>query len=99
MTFLLLARLAAAQVNTGELRLKVIDPAGLGVKASVQVSSQASQYSNSLSTDGGGNLDLRRLPYGVYAVAAQGQGLKSPAKTIEVRSALPVDSTSMTPRP
>ncbi len=31
-----------AQVNTGELRLTVTDPAGLGLKASVTVSSAAS---------------------------------------------------------
>jgi len=93
MSVLLLGRLAVAQVDTGELRLKVVDPSGLGVKAAVEISSQSSQYSESLSTDAGGGLDLRRLPYGIYAVRAQGLGLKSAGKTIEVRSALPVEST------
>lgn len=90
--FLLVVRLAAAQADSGELRLKITDPAGLGLKAEVQVSSEAGQYSDSLSTDGAGNLDLRRLPYGLYSVAAQSPGFASAAKTIEVRSALPVES-------
>ena len=39
-----------AQVNTGELRLKIKDPNGLGLKATVALSSEANQYLSELTT-------------------------------------------------
>jgi hypothetical protein len=36
------------QSNRGELHLTVIDPAGLGVKTTVQIISEANQYRNTL---------------------------------------------------
>ena len=36
------------QSNSGELRLKVTDPSGLGVKTTVQIVSEANQYRNTL---------------------------------------------------
>ncbi len=36
------------QSNSGELRLRVMDPAGLGVKTTVQIVSQANQVPISL---------------------------------------------------
>ena len=35
-----------SQSNSGELRLRVTDPAGLGVRTTVQIVSQANQYRN-----------------------------------------------------
>jgi len=90
---LLSAELAHGQVYTGELRLKVTDPSGLGLKASVQLLSQGNQYKNTLATDKAGNLDIPGLPYGLYAVTAQGAGFAAVSKTVEIRSALPTDST------
>src|SRR5579871_1365202 len=55
-----------AQSNSGELRLRVTDPAGRGVQATVHVLSDANQYSAVLETDSQGNLNIARLPYGVY---------------------------------
>ena len=43
------------QANTGELRLKVTDPAGFGVKTTVQIVSKANQYRNNLVYDGSGH--------------------------------------------
>jgi hypothetical protein len=48
-----------AQVNTGELRLKVTDSTGLGLKATVVLSSEANQYFSELTTDAGFRLPSR----------------------------------------
>jgi hypothetical protein len=80
-----------SQSNSGELRLKVTDPAGLAVKASVQVVSEANQYRNTLTTDGQGNLEVKRLPYGIYKVSVSAEGLQTVAQTVEVRSAVPAE--------
>src|SRR3974377_1221220 len=50
-----------AQSNTGELRLKVTDPAGLGVKSSVELVSEANHYRRSFLTDDAGELLVKRL--------------------------------------
>jgi len=84
---------AQSQVYTGELRLKVTDASGLGIKASIRVLSQVSQYNNDVPTDDGGNLDIPGLPYGLYVVTAERQGFTPVAKTIEIRSPFPRDST------
>ena len=54
------------QSNSGELRIKVIDPGGLGVKITIQITSKANQYRNTLTTSDQGGLDVQRLPYGIY---------------------------------
>jgi hypothetical protein len=70
-----------SQSNTGELRIKVTDPTGLAVRCSAELISEANQYRNRLATDDQGNLDVQRLPFGVYQL-----GIK-----IEVRSSIPTD--------
>jgi hypothetical protein len=82
-----------AQVNTGELRLKVKDPAGLGIKASVTVSSEANQYSNAFTAGDTGEVDIKTLPYGIYLVRAEKRGFTATTETVEVRSALPAVHT------
>jgi TonB dependent receptor/TonB-dependent Receptor Plug Domain len=79
-----------AQVNTGELRLRVTDPAGWAIKASVTVSSEANQYRNTFTTNVG-ETDIRNLPYGMYLVHAEKQGFTAAAERVEVRSAVPVE--------
>ena len=80
-----------AQVNTGELRLRVTDSAGLGLKASVTVSSGSSQYRNALDTSAAGDVDLKALPYGIYLVRAEKAGFAARTETVEVRSSLPAE--------
>lgn len=80
-----------AQVNTGELRLKVTDPAGLGVKASISVANDASQYRKTFTTSEDGKADLKTVPYGIYLVRVQKQGFTSVTKRVEVRSAIPAE--------
>jgi hypothetical protein len=81
------------QRNSGELRLKVVDPSGLAVKTTVQITSEANQYRNSLTTDDQGNLDAKRLPYGIYLVQIQAPGFALLAESVEIRSAFPLDHT------
>jgi len=81
------------QSTTGELRLTVRDPAGLGVKATVDLVSQGSQYSQIFTTDPQGGVDAKRLPYGIYQVRIQAQGFAELTESVDIRSALPLDRT------
>ena len=80
-----------AQVNTGELRLRVTDSTGLGLKASVSVASDASQYRKMFESGLGGDLDVKNLPYGVYEVRVERVGFGVRGETVEVRSTLPAE--------
>src|SRR6202161_4651567 len=82
-----------AQSDTGALRLTVTDPAGLGLKCSVELVSQGNEYRQTFTTDDQGNLDAKRLPYGIYQVQIQAQGFALDSESIEIRSALPLDRT------
>ncbi len=82
-----------AQTNTGELRLKVTDPSGLGLKTKVEISSSANEYRSTLSTDNSGNAIAKNLPYGVYRITVQQAGFAPVSQTIEIRSALPENYT------
>jgi hypothetical protein len=82
-----------AQSATGELRLSVTDPAGLGLKSTVEIVSQANEFRHTFPTDAQGNLDAKRLPYGIYQVQIQMPGFAQVSETFEIRSALPLDHT------
>ncbi|MBV8631415.1 MAG: carboxypeptidase regulatory-like domain-containing protein, partial [Silvibacterium sp.] len=84
---------AFAQVNTGELRLRITDPAGLAVKASAQLISEANQYSNSVITNDSGYAQLARLPYGVYLLKISAPGFAPAEKRLQIASAIPVEAT------
>ena len=81
---------ALCQSNSGELRLHVVDPSGRGMPATVHLLSQANQYSVSLATDKQGNLDVARLPYGIYRLEIEQEGFAPMAETIAVRSSIPI---------
>jgi len=89
--FFLGISILSAQTNTGELRLKVTDPAGLGVKTRVKISSEANQYHNALATDDEGNAVAQRLPYGVYQIEVQQPGFADVSESIEIRSSIPME--------
>src|SRR6202167_4199562 len=80
-----------AQSTTGELRLPVTDPQGLGVKSTVDLVSQGTEYSQTFTTDSQGKLDAKRLPYGIYQVQIVAQGFTEVTESLEIRSALPLD--------
>ncbi len=88
---LIFALPALGQTNNGELRLKVVDPSGAGVKATVQVVSDANQYLNTLVTNDDGSLDVQRLPFGVYQIEIQRTGFANALENIQVRSSVPLE--------
>jgi hypothetical protein len=81
------------QSNRGELRLKVVDPKGTGVKTSVQFRSEANGYQNVLATDDQGSLVLRRMPYGIYQLIIEHAGFAVIADTVQINSAIAINYT------
>ncbi len=79
------------QSNKGELRLKVTDPDGLGVRTTVQIVSAANQYRNNLATSDQGFLDVQRLPYGLYQLEIRQPGFVVVLDTVEIHSAIPTE--------
>ena len=79
------------QSNSGELRLKVIDPSAAGVKASVEITSEANQFRKILTTDDQGKLDVQRLPYGIYQLEITQPGFAAVSESVEIRSSIPTE--------
>jgi outer membrane cobalamin receptor len=80
-----------AQSNNGELRLKVTDPSGLGVKTVVRIISEANQYRATLATGEHGSLNVQRLPYGIYRLEIEQTGFAPVSESVEIRSSLPAE--------
>ncbi len=80
-----------AQSDTGELRFTVTDASGLGLKATVELVSEATQFHENLTTDAQGHLEFKRLPYGVYTVSVSAGSFQTVSRTVEVRSAVPTE--------
>jgi hypothetical protein len=89
--FFLCALPLFCQTNSGELRLKVTDPSGLGVKTTVQVISEANQYRNTLATSDQGNLDVQRLPFGIYLLEIEQPGFAAASESVDIRSSIPTE--------
>ena len=81
------------QANRGELQLKVIDPAGLGAKASVRILSEANHYDQTIATNNEGRLTAQRLPYGLYQLQISEPGFADVSQPISIRSSIPVHLT------
>jgi hypothetical protein len=89
LSVLLCAALLTAQSNTGELRLKITDPSGSGVKSAVELVCEANEFRKLFATDDGGNAIARRLPFGVYQIRVEQPGFATYAESVEIRSASP----------
>ncbi|MGB2629470.1 MAG: TonB-dependent receptor [Candidatus Acidiferrum sp.] len=89
--FLFVATSLVGQSNYGELRLKVTDPSGLGVKTTVHLTSQANQYDNTLTTNEQGSMSIQRLPYGIYQIEITQSGFLPVSESVQIRSSLPTD--------
>jgi TonB-dependent Receptor Plug Domain len=81
------------QSNNGELRLKVTDPDGLGVKTNVQIVSEANEYRNNLTTGEQGFLDVQRLPYGIYHLEVTQPGFAAASEIVEIHSSISTEYT------
>ena len=79
------------QSNSGVVRLKVVDPAGLGLQTSVELVSEANQFRQSYVTDQAGALVARNLPFGMYHVDAKRPGFALYSSVVEIRSAISVE--------
>jgi hypothetical protein len=79
-----------SQSNHGELQLRVTDPSGRGVQSTVQVESDANQYHALLKTSAQGDLDVQRLPFGIYSLEIIQPGFAPVAESIAIRGSLPV---------
>ena len=91
--YFLCAILALAQNKSGELRLRTIDPSGLGIQTSVEITSQVNQYNNAFKTDDSGNLIVPRLSYGIYRIQVERESFAPLSQVFEIRSQLPTDLT------
>jgi hypothetical protein len=80
-----------AQSNTGELRVRVTDPSGSGVKSSVELVCEANEFRKLFVTDDGGNVAAKRLPFGLYRIHVEQQGFASFSGSVEVHSAAPTE--------
>jgi hypothetical protein len=87
--FLVSALPVFGQSNTGELRLSVTDPSGLGVRSSVELVCEANQFQGSYETDDSGNLVAKRLAFGVYRLRVERSGFAVLTDSMEIRSAIP----------
>ena len=79
------------QSNSGELRLKVIEPTGLGARATIQIVSSANQYRRAFVTSDQGSLDIEHLPYGIYQLEIERPGFAHRVDSVEIRSSLPTE--------
>lgn len=89
--FALLAAALFAQTDTGELRLKVTDQAGLPIPSTIELVSQSNQIRQRFDTDPDGTLVIKRLPFGLYHLQVEHAGFARLSNIIEVRSALRKD--------
>lgn len=80
-----------AQVNTGELRVVVTDPAGAAPHVPVTVSSEGTHYRNTLTTDSSGAIDCKELPFGIYSVQVDRPGFAPASISADIHSAIPVE--------
>lgn len=94
--FFLLAHLVSTkhligQSNSGELRLKVLDPDGIGLQSSVLLVCEANQVRRSYVTDESGSLEAKGLPFGIYRIEISRTGFATYSGIVEIRSAIPAN--------
>jgi outer membrane cobalamin receptor len=89
--FLCLSTCLSAQSNTGELRVRVVDPAGLGLRSVVELVCEANQVQRAYSTDVGGILEAKMLPFGIYRIQVRQKSFRTYSALVEIRSAFPLE--------
>lgn len=89
--YLIFAAQLFAQSNSGGLRLKIVDPTGLGLLSWVDLVSEANQFRQTYATDEAGNLVARNLPFGVYRLDVKRAGFAFYSGVVEIRSAIPTE--------
>ncbi|HKN73175.1 MAG TPA: TonB-dependent receptor plug domain-containing protein [Terriglobales bacterium] len=69
------------------------DPAGLAVKTTVQITSKANGYRNTLATSDEGRLNVQRLPYGIYQLEIEQPGFAQISESVDIHSSIPTEYT------
>ncbi len=81
---------AVAQRATGELRITVTDPAGLGLAASGTVRSLSTQDRRDIVTGPDGHETLTAIPFGHYVLTVESPGFAPFRGTVDIRSEVPI---------
>src|SRR6266542_1246222 len=80
---------ASAQVERGELQLRVTDPTGAPLRTTGILASEAPQLYRTFETDNAGRFTLQNLPFGVYQLRVDCEGFAPYSTIVEIRSAVP----------
>jgi len=91
--FLLSALTMCGQVNSGELRLRIVDSSGAGTKAVVELTSKGNSYEKRFTSDETGTLLVQQIPFGVYRVEVERAGFASTSRIVELGSGMPLEVT------
>ena len=89
------ASLSFAQRISGELRLRVTDPTGGGIRAVGTVVGQATGVDHMFQTDETGRFTLRGLPLGKYELTIRSEGFSKKVELVEISSQLPLEHLVM----
>ena len=92
--------LLAAQFNqaqTGELRLTVVDEAGLPLSARVELVSEATDFRDVREAGPDGTFLARRLPFGPYRLAISREGFATVSERVAITSEQPTDRRIVLP--
>lgn len=81
---------ASAQQDRGAIHLKILDPKGGPLVASVELVSEANHVHRTFNTNRDGTCVTRDLPYGGYHLEVKHPGFVPFSRLIQVRSEVPV---------
>lgn len=86
---LLILQFASAQFQTGELHLKITDPSGLPLPASITLASQASRTERQAKASRSGKFIFEHLPFGDYVLRVEYPGFAPFSQLLEIHSHTP----------
>lgn len=87
---ILIAIPLAAQRQSGELRLRVVDSTHAPLPASGELVGEATQVRRQFTTGADGLQTFTVLPFGIYRLRVAREGFQSSVSLIEIRSELPL---------
>ncbi|MEO8681323.1 MAG: TonB-dependent receptor [Vicinamibacterales bacterium] len=94
---LCLARAAAAQPATGELRIRALDDAGAAAGVDGVLEGQATSLHRTFRTEPAYPAVLKTVPFGVYRLELTRPGFAPYVATIDVRSEIPIEHVATMP--